>query len=352
MRLIEKYLVYLRFLKSFGLVKRAAKGKIRALTNGTVLRNLQFCVTYKCNFNCEFCSCSTLREPRREMALEEWKKVWDDAYSLGAIHADITGGEPMTMGIDWLCELVSHITKNNDVICSTVTNASLLTEEKIDRLKKAGLDVLEISIHSMDPERHEGWNGQKGSLQQAINMALYARKAGLNVCISSVLSSDSFGDIEEVAKFCEQHGFLHLIQLAAAVGNWHGENEKEIDAYKERYYALLKKYPGMRDDRYTNFRRFNICPGGMEKWYVTPYGEVMQCSFVGISYGNLLKESARTIYDRIKSYEFMRKECADCKRTFDRDFIENVYSTVKGRKKIPVSIAEIEKNNKAYFKRG
>jgi len=340
---VKQWAKHLRFINSFPLALRALNGMIRCkLLKQNRLRNIQLCVTYGCNFKCEFCSCSTLRKPQRPLNLEQWKRIWDDIYGLGVIHVDVTGGEPTLRGRGWLCEFINHITKNNDVIVSLATNGWLLNKEYLKRLKKAGLNTVELSLHSIYPKTHDKITRIKGSYDKVLEIITLARETGLNVCISSVLTSKNFDDVEKIANFCKALDLIHLIQIVSAVGRWSKREEMEIKDYDEEYEELLSRHPHMRDDRFFNFRGSPLCPGGIEKWYLTVYGEVMQCSFVPISYGNLLEESAEEIYKKICNSPPVYRKSRKCKRVFDKEFVERMFKLAKKMKKLPVEYKLID----------
>jgi len=333
----NKLFKHLRFVNSFPLAMRILNNTIRVrLLEKNRLRNIQICVTYGCNFKCEFCSCNTLIKKEKELSIEQWKKIWDDVYKLGVIHVDITGGEPTLRGVDWLCEFIKYITKNNDIIVSIATNGWNLNEDYLRKLKEAGLNTVELSLHSIDSNVHDKITGIKDSHLKVLEVIHLAKNVGLNVCVSSVLTSKNFDDIENISNFCETLDLIHLIQIVASVGKWTKKEEMEIRDYDEKYEELLSRHSYMRDDRFFNFRGGKLCPGGIEKWYVTAYGDVMQCSFVPVSYGNLLDESAEEIYKMMCECPYLSKRSEKCKRVFDKEFIKLLFEPSKKNKSLPV----------------
>jgi len=340
----SRWIKHLRFVNSFPLIMRALNNVIKVrILNQNRLKNIQLCVTYNCNFDCGFCSCDTLKKSKKPLNLEQWKKIWDGIYKLGVIHADVTGGEPTLRGVDWLCEFIEYITKNNDITVSLATNGWLLNEEYLKKLKESGLDTVELSLHSFNHSTHNNITKKKGSYTKVFEVMILAKRIGLNVCISSVLTSKNFDDIEEITRFCERVDSIHLIQIASAVGKWIDREDMEIGNYDKKYEEMLSRHPLMRDDRFFNFRGSPLCPGGIEKWYVTSYGDVMQCSFVPISYGNLLEESAEEIYKKICNFPPVYRRSRKCKRVFDKEFVKRMFKLAKKMKELPVEYKLIDR---------
>ena len=80
-----------------------------------------------CNFKCPGCYAEDLKNAT--MLTKEQAIGFVDKYK--PMHVNITGGEPLLH--PKLYEIISGISKN--VVVSMVTNGSLLTEEKVQKLK-------------------------------------------------------------------------------------------------------------------------------------------------------------------------------------------------------------------------
>ena len=65
---------------------------------------------------------------------EQIRRVWEQAVKLGVIHVNLTGGEPLLVPIDKLCQIIKNFQPERFLV-SLVTNGSLLTEEKIKKLQ-------------------------------------------------------------------------------------------------------------------------------------------------------------------------------------------------------------------------
>ena len=130
---------------------------------GVIARNrnslLQIRPTTLCNLNCPFCS--TDGGPRTQHQnqyvvelsyLLDWVREIVVHYGgLDWAHIDSVG-EPFMY--PQLLELVAGLKKIPNIKkVSMVTNGSLLTEKNIQQLVDAGLDKINISLHSLDAEK-------------------------------------------------------------------------------------------------------------------------------------------------------------------------------------------------------
>lgn len=305
------------------------------------LRNMQLAVTYACNFKCPMCSSTTLFEhDKKILTLEQIKNILDEARELGLVHLDITGGEPLLRGEEELCEIIRYATCQKDIIVSIATNGFLTTKNNLKKFKDAGLHTVLFNLQSSDESRHDAIMDVKGSFRKVLDGITYAKEMGLGVCINTVLSADNFEEIEELRNFCENKKILLLINPAASSGRWRYDEEKKISNLYPRYIKLLKK-PYSRADTVYNFRTAGSgCPGGIEKIYVTAHGEVLQCTFVQVSYGNATKEPLRDIYARMCNFPITRKYKDRCKHLFDQEFQEKWLYPIRDQKALPLPVSE------------
>ena len=148
-----------------------------------VLRSVELAVTYDCNLRCDKCfALKWLNEENKRdyMTVDQIKKMWDEAYKLGAVHVNITGGEPL-MRRD-IVDVVKAL-KPKRTLVSIVTTGIFLTEEKARELKKAGLNTFQISLDSSIAVEHDKYRGYKGSYEKVFQAVEIARKTKPGVTV-------------------------------------------------------------------------------------------------------------------------------------------------------------------------
>src|SRR6201996_8539050 len=100
-----------------------------------------------CNLSCGYCNeYDKVSEP---VPLEEMYRRIDHLGRLGTAMVGISGGEPLTH--PQLDDIIRRIRKNG-AIAGMITNGYLLNAERIQRLNKAGLDHMQISIDNVMPD--------------------------------------------------------------------------------------------------------------------------------------------------------------------------------------------------------
>jgi GTP 3',8-cyclase len=139
------------------------------------INSLRVSLTQRCNFNCFFCHREGENHPQGEMASQEIEAIVEVASGLGIKKVKLTGGEPMLRGD--LAEIVARIRPHLDEV-SITTNGSLLSGRACE-LKEAGLDRVNVSLHTMDADAFKKITGvdQESKVRDGIEEAV---RCGLN----------------------------------------------------------------------------------------------------------------------------------------------------------------------------
>src|SRR3954469_25333484 len=112
-------------------------------------------LSYRCPLHCPYCSNPVAiggERFRDELETEHWTRVFDEARRLGVLQLALTGGDPMVRRD--LDELVAA-GRAAGLYSTLVTAGTLLTPERAAGLKDAGLDHVQVSIQSPDPEEND-----------------------------------------------------------------------------------------------------------------------------------------------------------------------------------------------------
>ncbi len=163
---------------------------------------LRVSVTELCNLRCRYCMPEE-GVPKRDhdemMTAEETLMAIQAAVDLGINKIRITGGEPLVKrGIVKLCKAVADMPGIEEV-CIT-TNGILLTKYAAE-LKEAGVDRLNISLDTLDPEKFH-YITRIGDLDDVLKGLKAAKDAGFeNTKINCVLMG-GFND-DEIEAFVD-----------------------------------------------------------------------------------------------------------------------------------------------------
>ena len=198
---------------------------------GRPVTNLRISLTQDCNFRCFFCH----REGQRfnangEMTPEEIERLVRIASRLGIRKVKLTGGEP-TVRED-IIEIVRRI-KPYVKDLSMTTNGSRL-KELAEPLARAGLDRVNVSLHSLRPEVYKKITGvdMLETVLEGIGEAVkYLSPVKLNMTVMKGLNEDEIWDMIEFA--AETGAVLQLIELEAP-------REMTETAFFRKYFYPLR----------------------------------------------------------------------------------------------------------------
>lgn len=318
------------------------------------LRFADIAITYKCTMRCEHCSASVLLDNQKtELTVEEYRVVADKLIKAGLLVVNLTGGEP-TIRND-LKEIVKAF-QPDKLFVTIQTNASLLMEEQLRELKSIGVDGINISIDSVDAKTHDAFRHSPGTFEKAVKLVKTAKRLGLKVGISYVLSHENLylEDRVKMVAFSKEYETLLNYNLASPIGFWRGKLNNLITAEDRQYLLqLLEEYPYSKTDFETNYF-IKGCGAIKEKVYISAYGDVMPCPFIHIGFGNILTDDFEDIRDRAFQYRYLKPYHKQCLAAEDLDFIKNTvcYDKTATFEQLPIDHTKAFKSReKALIKR-
>jgi len=229
----------------------------------------------KCNLACAYCNEYDDFSP--PVPLETMRSRLDRLAELGTTIITLSGGEPMLHPeVD---EIIAHV-RGHGIIAGMITNGYLLTAERIQRLNRAGLEHMQISVDNVTPD-----DVSKKSLKVLDKkLQLLAAHAEFHVNINSVVGGGIHNpkDALVVGERAVALGF------SSTVGIIHdGDGQLRPLGDEERDVYLRMKTKGKHSYAQMNFFQDNIAYGRENQWrcragarylYVCEDGLVHYCS--------------------------------------------------------------------------
>lgn len=128
---------------------------------GRQLSYLRISVTDRCNLNCLYCRRWDFSEyfPSSEiLSYEEMLQLIHIGAGLGITKIRITGGEPFVRKD--ICSFIDRVAAIPEISDISVTTNGLMLGKHLDRLKKAGIRRLNISLDSLKRDRYRMITGR------------------------------------------------------------------------------------------------------------------------------------------------------------------------------------------------
>ena len=152
---------------------------------GRVINYLRISVTDRCNLRCCYCMPEGVQDVGMKNILT-FEEIWEivrTGVSLGITHIRITGGEPLVR--KGCVNLIRGIREIPGVETITMTTNGVLLGNYAKQLKEAGVDGVNISLDTLDPEEFFKITGKR-ELQEVLAGIRAAKTAGLPVRLNAV----------------------------------------------------------------------------------------------------------------------------------------------------------------------
>jgi len=162
--------------------------------------------TRRCNSRCTFCPIGNERPEfkKGEMDTEQFCRILDQFAGFDIIAVSFLGGEP-TLRKD-LPELGRHCKKVG--LLSQVSTNGITLADNADEYTKA-LDVLVVSLDTLDPEKYKNIRGVDKYDQVVSGVKEAVKVAGANKCailVNTVICSANIDEIPSVVKYAKELG--------------------------------------------------------------------------------------------------------------------------------------------------
>ncbi len=180
---------------------------------GRRLLNARLAVTLRCNYRCFFCHSEGIESGTKELTPSEWGLIATALRLAGVESFKFTGGEPLVR--DDIVDIVKEVSNCGKPRDLSMTTNGYYLEELAGLLRDAGLDRLNISLHSLKENVYRNITGC-GDLSKVIKGIYEAlnydyRKIKLNVV---VIKGVNDGEVWDIIDFAARHGLhVQLIEL-------------------------------------------------------------------------------------------------------------------------------------------
>ena len=229
----------------------------------------------RCNLACAYCN--EYDNYSKPVPLSAMMARLDRLAELGTTIITISGGEPL-LHPD-LDAIIAHI-RYRGIIAGLITNGYLLTSERVQRLNRAGLEHMQISIDNVMPD-----DVSKKSLKVLDRkLQLLAEHAEFHVNINSVVGAGTRHpeDALTIGRRALELGFTSTVGI---IHDGDGQLQPLGDREREVYMAMR----AMEKSSYSQINYFqdNIAHGRENQWrcragarylYICEDGLVHYCS--------------------------------------------------------------------------
>lgn len=266
---------------------------------------LQFELTGQCNLKCKHCYNRSGDSDRKTlMTPEKWCELSRQIVSDGGIfQCIISGGEPLLLG-DKLFDIMD-ILHDDGTSFVVISNAFLLTKEKVRRFAKYRYFWFQISIDGSTAEIHDNFRGVEGSFDRAVNGALEISDAGIPLVIAHTVTPQNINFVEDMINLAYRLGANSIILGEVMFSGRAYENAEIVlnDEQKNLLYSQIEEFSRKYAGRITIQRSAEL-KIQMERYMaevnaggiIRPDGDFRLDCMAPFTIGNVLEKSVKEIW--------------------------------------------------------
>lgn len=209
---------------------------------GREIEYMRVSITDRCDLRCRYCmpdGCEKV-SMSRILTYEQIVRICRAASSLGISRIKITGGEPFVrLGCTDLIRDIKSVEGIEEV---TVTTNGQILERYIEELRGIGIDGINISLDTLDPDRFSYITGG-GTLEKTLRAIELSSEAGIKTKINALpqkgFNEDELADIAALAfRYGIDVRFIEMMPVGAADAGTGMSNGKVLKIMQEKWPDL------------------------------------------------------------------------------------------------------------------
>jgi radical SAM protein with 4Fe4S-binding SPASM domain len=290
---------------------------------------MDLALTYRCNDDCAHCYNARPRD-FPEVTTSEWKRILNLLWDQGIPHVVFTGGEP-TLRED-LPELIAYA-QGLGQITGLNTNARRLSDLAfLHSLVEAGLDHVQITLESHNPEIHDAMVRRKGAWNQTVQGLKNALASRLFVMTNTTLLQDNSPLLPETLDFLGNLGvptigLNALIYSGAGLTVGKGLPESALPPLltvaQQKTLLYGQRLIWYTPTQYCNFDPMQLelgvkgCTAALYNMCIEPNGDVIPCQSFYHPVGNMINDAWSAIWNhplciRLRERQGLPEKCQGC----------------------------------------
>lgn len=300
------------------------------------IADIEISITDLCPFDCSYCSKKENNSSKEYVTLQQWEKVLEDAYSIGANGVKLTGGEPLHPKV-----IDKTLALAKKARCIGYDRVVLLTSgfalaDNIKKVVEAGITEISISYNMIG--KFEEDRVRNSFVEKNFDKFLVLKEYNIKLNICCVVNQESVLILDEVLQFALDKGvgcihFYPVMPVGGARTNWN-DNKLGVDQLRQVFRHLEIKREELKDVINISaeqmflscYKDIGLGCEALNYWvYITEDGYVNACACSDLSSSNIKKEEFIDIWREAAYFEELRnfEDDSECKACTDRKYCVN-----------------------------
>jgi PqqA peptide cyclase len=291
-------------------------------------------VTHRCPLHCVYCSNPLeMQAADRELSTADWVRVFRQASELGVLHLHLTGGEPLARPD--IAELVAAGREAN-LYVNMITSGLGLTAKRMQELKDAGLEHIQLSLQDAEEERANEFAGARAHAHK-LRLAALIRQQDIAFTVNVVVHRENLDRLEAIIALAES---LEPQRIEVAHVQYYGWALKNRDrlmptpAQVERSVRVITQaqsrlsgriqLQAVLPDYYARYPKTCVGGWGRQMMLIDPAGQALPCHAAaiipGLEFDSVRLHSLEWLWRQSAAFncyrgqDWMKEPCSDCDR--------------------------------------
>ncbi|HSC12078.1 MAG TPA: pyrroloquinoline quinone biosynthesis protein PqqE [Rhodanobacteraceae bacterium] len=289
-------------------------------------------LTYRCPLHCVFCyNPVDFARDETELSTADWLRVLGEARALGAVQCGFSGGEPLQR--DDLEVLVAEA-RRLGYYTNLLTSGIGLNEERIARLKQAGLDHIQLSFQDSTREVNDFLSSTR-TFDLKRKAAALIKSHGYPMVMNCVIHRMNIDHIDRIIELAVELDAEYLELANTQFYSWAHINRDHLLPTREQLQSAEAATNRWREKLGTRMKIFFVvpdyyetrpkkCMNGWGNVFLTiiPDGTALPCHTArmlpGLEFPNVRDMSVRDIwyasegFNRYRGTGWMKEPCRSC----------------------------------------
>ena len=294
-------------------------------------------LTHRCPLACPYCSNPLELEDRAlELDTAAWASVFGQAAAMGVLQVHLSGGEPASRRD---LEDITGAASRAGLYTNLITSAVGLDCARLQRLRAAGLDHVQVSIQDTEPDSADRIAGYRGAHVRKLAFARSVVELGLALTVNVVIHRANIERLPELVALASSLGAGRVEIAHAQYYGWALRNRDALMPGRDQVERAMQRMEALRGgpvaidfvvpDYYA--RRPKPCMGGWGRrtLNVTPSGLVLPChaaqTIPGLEFWSVRDHALAEIwadspaFQAFRGTDWMQEPCRSCEMR-ERDF--------------------------------
>ncbi len=300
-----------------------------------------FELTVRCNLHCKMClfrhdDSENASIRTSELTAEQWIDLADQVAEAGTLSLLLTGGEPM-LRPDF-CEIYEGIYKKGFLL-TLYTNATLVTPEIMDLLRRCPPNRIGVTIYGASPETYRKVCGDAGAYDRMIRGVKELQTLPSVLDFRTTVIKDNCKDLDAIDELLKEtfHVDSRLTQTRIVTSAVRGacadvpscrlEPEENVRMAFRRGINIIKEYVGdeyseenlhfeyHQDESQQGQQKVSLfgCDAGMRSYTISWDGKLLGCQMLGLFNCDVVHQPFMKAWEEYPSKVHLPETHPDCR---------------------------------------